>query len=158
MVLKVPALREGDYTSVYADIMAVRQACSRDSMSKSKSTNGEPAELILKVILETSQLSTNQIIAGALIARAAGADFVKTSTGFLGRGATAEDVRIMREMARIPWEKLGAEGIEEGKVVKVKASGGVRTLEDAIKMVEAGAERIGASAGLSIVEEALSRK
>ena len=157
MVLKVPALRGGDYDSVYADILAVRQACSRDSLLKSRGgADDKPAEPTLKVILETSQLETKQIAAGTLIARAAGADFVKTSTGFLGRGASVDDVRVMREMARVPWDRLGVDATDTGKVVRVKASGGVRTLGDALKLIEAGAERIGASAGVSIVTEASS--
>ena len=160
MVLNVPALIAGDYFSVYADILSVRHACSGPSTSAtpppSAASDSAPPEPILKVILETSQLSELQTVAGSLLARAAGADFVKTSTGFLGRGASMDDVRVMRAVARMPWSALGVvEGPDVSqRVVKVKASGGVRTLADAVCMVEAGAERIGASASVGIVEEA----
>ena len=90
---------------------------------------------ILKVIIETSYLTDEEKKTVCKLAAKAGADFVKTSTGFSNAGATAEDVKLMKE----------ASGI------KVKASGGVRTKEDALKMIEAGASRLGASAGIKIV-------
>jgi deoxyribose-phosphate aldolase len=89
------------------------------------------------VILETSLLTREEKIMGASLAKAAGAEFVKTSTGFAGGGATVEDVRLLRET-------VGAD-------VGVKASGGIRTQEEAKAMVAAGATRIGASAGIKIV-------
>ncbi len=93
---------------------------------------------IVKVILETALLSDEQKIEACRLAKEAGAEFVKTSTGFGPHGATFEDVALMRK----------AVGTEMG----VKASGGIRTLEDLKKMVEAGATRIGTSAGVKIVE------
>ena len=126
MVLNYVQLKEKLYSEVYTDITAVRSVA--------------PHPVILKVILETSQLSRHEIIAGCKVAEAAGADFVKTSTGFNGPGATEEDVRLMRSVV--------------GQNLKVKASGGVKTVSDCIAMMEAGAERIGASSGVSIMEEA----
>ena len=126
MVLNYVQLKEKRYSEVYTDIAAVRSVA--------------PRPVVLKVILETSQLSRREIIAGCKIAEAAGADFVKTSTGFNGPGATEEHVRLMRGLV--------------SKHVKVKASGGVRTVSDCIIMMEAGAERIGTSSGVSIMEEA----
>ena len=95
---------------------------------------------ICKVILETSLLTTEEKVRGSLAAKNAGADFVKTSTGFSTGGATAEDVRLMRAVV--------------GDGLGVKASGGVRSLEDVQKMVQAGATRIGASASVKILEQA----
>lgn len=120
MVINIGALKEGNTDYVYQDILAVRKA------SEGK---------ILKVIIETSYLTYEEKKNVCKLAAKAGADFVKTSTGFSNAGATAEDVKLMKE----------ASGI------KVKASGGVRTKEDAIKMIEAGASRLGASAGIQIV-------
>jgi deoxyribose-phosphate aldolase len=94
----------------------------------------------VKVILETSALDTEHKIAGCTLARLAGAAFVKTSTGFGKGGATVDDVALMR---RVVGHELG-----------VKASGGVRTTDDAIRMVRAGANRIGASASVAIVSGA----
>ncbi len=126
MVLNYVPLMEKRYSDVYIDITAIRSVA--------------PHPVVLKVILETSQLSRHEIVAGCKIAEAAGADFVKTSTGFNGPGATEENVRLMRSVV--------------GKSVKVKASGGVKTVSDCITMMEAGAKRIGASSGVSIMEEA----
>lgn len=123
-------------TAIYHDILAVRIAA--------------PAPLTLKVILETSQLSTRDIVAACVIAEAAGADFVKTSTGFCGRGASVEDVRVMRSV--VEQRKEGADKRNGGRV-KVKASGGVRDIEGCLAVMRAGAERIGASAGVGILEE-----
>lgn len=120
MVINIGALKEGDTDRVYQDILAVRKA------SEGK---------ILKVIIETSYLTDEEKKTVCKLAAKAGADFVKTSTGFSNAGATAEDVKLMKE----------ASGI------KVKASGGVRTKEDALKMIEAGASRLGASAGIKII-------
>jgi deoxyribose-phosphate aldolase len=92
----------------------------------------------VKVILETSQLSNDEKIVGCALSKAAGAAFVKTSTGFTGGGATAEDIALMRRIV--------------GDDVGVKASGGVRSSEDAMKMIAAGANRIGASASVAIVK------
>src|SRR4051812_19140485 len=91
----------------------------------------------VKVILETSQLNNDEKIVGCALSKAAGAAFVKTSTGFTGGGATAEDISLMRRIV--------------GDDVGVKASGGIRSQEDAMKMIQAGANRIGASASVAII-------
>lgn len=127
MVLAIGLLTSGDMQAVYHDIRSVVQIAKRSS-----------ADVQVKAIIETSLLTMNEKITSSLLALAAGADFVKTSTGFSGGGATIEDIRLMR-MAVGP--KMG-----------VKASGGVRTREDALKLLEAGATRIGASASVAIVK------
>jgi deoxyribose-phosphate aldolase len=129
MVLNYPLLQKGKYTQAYADIHAVRRAAPTPATK-------------LKVILETSQLTRDQIIAGCVVSDMAGADFVKTSSGFNGPGASVENVRLMREVVDLL-----------GNGCKVKASGGVRSAEDCIKMLKSGADRIGASAGVKIVQE-----
>ncbi|HUP02516.1 MAG TPA: deoxyribose-phosphate aldolase [Bryobacteraceae bacterium] len=125
MVLNVGALRSGDQEAVKLDIQQVARAAHKSGA-------------ILKVILETALLDDVQKSAACTLARLAGADFVKTSTGFGPSGATAHDVALMR----------AAVGPEMG----VKASGGIRTLEDLRTMTAAGATRIGASASVKIVE------
>jgi deoxyribose-phosphate aldolase len=127
MVINVGALRGEDYGTVGEDIRGVAEA-------------SHAGGAILKVILETALLDDAQKVAGCLLAQSAGADFVKTSTGFGPGGATVHDVELMRFVVG---ERLG-----------VKAAGGVRTLEDLKKMVSAGATRIGASASVKIMEEA----
>ena len=122
MVVNIGALKNRDFALVLGDIQAVVNA-----------SRPHP----VKVILETSQLSNEEKIAGCALAKAAGAAFVKTSTGFSGGGATAEDVALMRKVV--------------GDEIGVKASGGVRSSEDAMKMIAAGANRIGASASVAIV-------
>lgn len=122
MVLNIGALKGGDHDLVFSDINAVVKAAQ-----------GYP----VKVILETSMLNRDEKIAGCVISKAAGAHFVKTSTGFGGGGATVEDVRLMRSIV--------------GEEMGVKASGGVRSAEDIQKMVAAGATRVGASASVAIV-------
>ncbi|HTW63757.1 MAG TPA: deoxyribose-phosphate aldolase [Bryobacteraceae bacterium] len=127
MVQNIGALRSGDSQAVQQDIEAVVSAAhSRGA--------------IVKVILETALLSDDQKITACLLAKAAGADFVKTSTGFSTAGASVHDVELMRRTV--------------GPTVGVKASGGIRTLEDFDKMAAAGATRVGASAGVKIVEAA----
>ncbi|MGH9746590.1 MAG: deoxyribose-phosphate aldolase [Candidatus Acidiferrales bacterium] len=127
MVINVGALKSGLTDAVEADIRGVADASHRGGA-------------ICKVILETSLLTTEEKVRGSLAAKNACADFVKTSTGFSTGGATAEDVRLMRAVV--------------GDGLGVKASGGVRSLEDVQKMVEAGATRIGASASVKILEQA----
>jgi deoxyribose-phosphate aldolase len=95
------------------------------------------APLPVKVILETSMLSDREKVAGCVLAMLAGARFVKTSTGFGGGGATVGDVALMRRVV--------------GDAMQVKASGGIRTREDAVRMIAAGADRLGTSAGVAIV-------
>lgn len=123
MVINIGALKDKDYDTVLADIQAVRQACQGHT---------------LKVIIETSQLTDDEKVKACEISAQAGADFVKTSTGFTGGGATAADVALMKKS--IPAH------------MQVKASGGVRTREDFDAMVSAGATRIGTSSGVKIVE------
>ncbi|MBL8953582.1 MAG: deoxyribose-phosphate aldolase [Myxococcaceae bacterium] len=121
-VINIGALKARDYALVIKDIAMVVEAAR---------------PVPVKVILETSQLSMEDKIIGCVLSKAAGAAFVKTSTGFAGGGATAEDVALMRRIV--------------GDDVGVKASGGVRSTEDAMKMIAAGANRIGASASVAIV-------
>jgi len=123
MVINIGALKSKDYALVEQDIRGVVKGVGKDT--------------IVKVILETSLLSRDEKIMGSSLAKAAGADFVKTSTGFAGGGATVDDIRLMRETV--------------GPEIGVKASGGIRTPEDAQRMVAAGATRIGASASVKIV-------
>jgi deoxyribose-phosphate aldolase len=122
MVLNVGALKGRDYARVGEDIRAVVEA-------------SRPYPV--KVILETSLLTREEKIAACVLARAAGAAFVKTSTGFSTAGATVEDVALMREVV--------------GPQMGVKASGGIRSAEDALRMIRAGANRLGASASVAIV-------
>lgn len=123
MVLNIGALKAKDYATVLQDMEAVRHACEGH---------------ILKVILETSQLTDEEKVKACELAAQAKADFVKTSTGFIGGGATAADVALMRKS--VPPQ------------MQVKASGGVRTRADFDAIVAAGATRIGASSGVKIVE------
>jgi deoxyribose-phosphate aldolase len=125
MVINVGALRSGEFDTVRNDIEQVARVAHQ-------------AGAILKVILETALLDDSQKTMASKLAKAAGADFVKTSTGFSTAGATAHDVALMRT----------AVGPEMG----VKASGGIRTLQDVQAMTAAGATRIGASASVKIVE------
>ena len=126
MVINIGALRSGDLQTVERDISAVVAPCRE-------------ANVISKVILEVALLNDDEKIAGSTLAKAAGADFVKTSTGFASGGATAHDVALIRRV-------VGAE-------MGVKAAGGVRDYEGLKAMVAAGATRIGASAGVKIVQE-----
>ncbi len=126
MVLAVGRLRDGDYHLVYRDIAEVADAAHEH-------------DLLLKVILETGLLTDEQKIAACVIAQAAGADFVKTATGFSGGGATISDIALMRSVV--------------GPTMGVKAAGGVRTAADALRMVAAGATRIGCSSSVKIMQE-----
>ncbi|PIE00360.1 MAG: deoxyribose-phosphate aldolase [Acidobacteria bacterium] len=123
MVLNIGALKAGDYDLVRRDISAVVDACEEKA--------------VVKVILETCLLTDEQKLKACELSVEAGAGFVKTSTGFSTGGATVEDIRLMRKAV--------------GPDVGVKASGGIRTREDALKMIEAGASRLGASAGVAII-------
>ncbi|KAL8678248.1 MAG: hypothetical protein Q9186_005395 [Xanthomendoza sp. 1 TL-2023] len=125
MVLNYPLLKQQQYSEVYADIAAVRNVASHPAL--------------LKVILETAQLTPFDIVAGCKIAEAANADFVKTSTGFGGQGATVENVHLMKSVI--------------GPNMAVKASGGLKTVDDCLVMLKAGAERIGTSNGVGIMKE-----
>jgi deoxyribose-phosphate aldolase len=126
MVINVGALKSGQEALAEADIRGVADASHR-------------AGALCKVILETALLTREEKVRGSLLAKKAGADFVKTSTGFGPGGATAEDVRLIRETI--------------GSGTGIKAAGGVRTLEEVRNMVEAGATRIGTSSGVKIIEQ-----
>lgn len=128
MVVNVGAVKSGDWDLVLRDIRAVVEAC-RDGSALSK------------VILETSLLNDEEKVKVCEIAMRAGANFVKTSTGFGSGGATVEDISLMART--VAPKKLG-----------VKASGGVRTYQDALKMIQAGATRVGASSSVKIIEQA----
>lgn len=130
MVINVGKLKEEDYDYVLKDIEAVVEAAK--------------GKALVKVILETCLLNDEEKKIACLLSKKAGADFVKTSTGFSTGGATEEDIRLMRETV--------------GEDMGVKASGGVRTYNDAIKMINAGATRIGASASINIVNKVDSTK
>ena len=123
MVIDIGAAKEGDFAAVQADIEAIVK-------------EAHPKALV-KVIIETCLLTEEEKVSACLAAKRAGADFVKTSTGFSKGGATVEDIALMR---RTVGEEMG-----------VKASGGIRDKETALAMIEAGATRIGASAGIKIV-------
>ncbi|KAH0021174.1 deoxyribose-phosphate aldolase, partial [Aureobasidium melanogenum] len=107
-----------------------------------------PQPTVLKLIFETSQLALRDIVAACTIASAANFDFVKTSTGFLGHGAKVEHVRLMRAAC----DHLADKRTDRHRM-QVKASGGVRTVEDATTMLKAGATRLGTSGGMWIVKE-----
>ncbi|RIL34779.1 deoxyribose-phosphate aldolase [Staphylococcus gallinarum] len=123
MVINIGALKDGNYDLVQKDIEGVVGAA-----------NGKT----VKVIIETCLLTDEEKVKASELSKAVGADFVKTSTGFAGGGATPEDVKLMKDTV--------------GDALEVKASGGVRNLEDFNKMIEAGATRIGASAGIQIIQ------
>lgn len=123
MVINIGALKSKDGDYVLNEIKEIRNAC------KGKT---------LKVIIETCILTDEEKITACKLSKEAGADFVKTSTGFSTYGATVEDVKLMRETV--------------GEDMGVKASGGIRDRETALKMVEAGATRLGVSAGVEIVK------
>ncbi len=125
MVINIGALKHGDYTLVSKDISEI-----------AKATHDGGA--LLKVIIETCLLTDDEKVVACLLAKQASADYVKTSTGFSTAGATLEDVALMRKTV--------------GPELGVKAAGGVRNLEDAEKMIEAGATRLGASAGVQIMQ------
>lgn len=124
MVINIGALKSEDYALVHDDIQAVVAAVGDQSL--------------VKVIIETCLLGRHEKIRACEIAKRAGADFVKTSTGFSTGGATVEDIKLMRSTV--------------GPDMGVKASGGVRTYEEAVQMIEAGATRIGTSNGAAIID------
>lgn len=124
MVINVGKLKEGNLEYIKKDIEAV--------------VNAAKGKALTKVIIETCLLTDEEKITACKLSKEAGADFVKTSTGFSTGGATASDIKLMRETV--------------GDELGVKASGGVRTLEDAMTMIENGATRIGASASVAICE------
>lgn len=125
MVINIGQLKAQDNEAVEKDIQAVVHAAE--------------GKALVKVIIETSLLTEEEKVRACELSVKAGADYVKTSTGFSTGGATVDDVRLMREAV--------------GPEIGVKASGGVRDKEDALAMIEAGASRIGASSGIKIVTE-----
>ena len=131
MVINVGALKSGDLRTVERDVEAVVEPCRQ-------------CGVVSKVIIEAALLTDEEKVTACTLSKAAGADFVKTSTGFGPGGATAADVALMRRV-------VGAE-------MGVKAAGGVRDLEGVQAMVAAGASRVGASAGVKIVQEAKGQK
>ena len=126
MVINIGLLKSNEYQAVYDDIEMVCDTCHK---------NGA----ILKVIIETCLLSKEEKIIACLLSKKAGADFVKTSTGFSSAGAKMEDIELMRKVV--------------GNKMGVKASGGIKNRETAIKMLKAGANRIGASSGIKIIQK-----
>lgn len=128
MVINIGALKDKDYDYVTKDIAAVVEA-------------SKPA--IVKVIIEACLLTDEEKVEACKCSMNAKAEFVKTSTGFSTHGATPEDVALMKKTV--------------GDVCKVKAAGGVRSYDDAMKMIEAGADRLGCSAGIKVMEEAKAR-
>jgi deoxyribose-phosphate aldolase len=126
MVMNIGALKSGDYRTVERDVALVVEA-------------GRKGGALTKVIIETALLTDDEKVKACVITKEAGADFVKTSTGFGPGGATADDVALMRRVV--------------GPEMGVKAAGGVRDLKGAQAMLEAGADRIGASVGVKIVQE-----
>ena len=127
MVINIGALKEGGEDFVYDDIKAVVGAAAR-------------YDAIVKVIIETCLLTDEEKVTACRLSKEAGAAFVKTSTGFSTGGATAADVSLMRSIV--------------GDDMQVKASGGIRDYETVMEMIEAGADRIGASASVKIMEAA----
>lgn len=130
MVINVGALKNQAYGQVLNEVQAVVQVCHNQNA-------------LVKVILETCLLTRREKIIACLLCKEAGADFVKTSTGFGAGGATVEDVDLMHRTV--------------GALVKVKASGGIRTWQVARQMIAAGASRLGSSSGVQIVKEAIGR-
>jgi len=130
MVMNIGALRSGDAALVESDVRAVAEICH---------TRG----VLLKVILENAYLDQKQKVKACQIIQRAGADFVKTSTGLAASAATVADVRLMRKTV--------------GREMGVKAAGGIRTLATALRMLAAGANRLGTSAGVTILVEATRR-
>ncbi|MCR4734916.1 MAG: deoxyribose-phosphate aldolase [Treponema sp.] len=141
MVINIGAVKDGRFSEVTSDIAAVVKAASKEGEKIGK-------KIIVKVILETCLLTDAQIVTTCICAQKAGADFVKTSTGFatpkgldgklLPNGASEHHVNLMRKTV--------------GNTMKVKASGGIRSVKMAIAMLESGADRIGTSSGVNIIE------
>ena len=129
MVLNIGALKSQDYNLVYSDIASVVEACGK---------------VPVKVILETAMLEKDEKVIACVLSKLAKAAYVKTSTGFGPGGATVEDIGLMRKIV--------------GPNMGVKASGGVRTYEDAVKMLEAGATRLGSSNSVAIVTTQAKKK
>jgi deoxyribose-phosphate aldolase len=126
MVMNISAFKSGNYELVkkdIAEVLKVKKTCS--------------SNILVKVIIETAFLTSEEIVIACKLCKEAGADFVKTSTGLFGKGATVEDVKLMRRTV--------------GETMGVKAAGGIRTYRDALAMIEAGANRIGTSTTVAII-------
>lgn len=132
MVLNLGYVKDKNWDDLYEEIYAV--VCVTDEVV----TESRPKPIV-KVILEVCYLTDEEILKCCEICKEAGADFVKTSTGFGKGGATVHAVELMKKVA--------------GDTMKVKAAGGIRTFEDAVKMIEAGADRIGTSNGVKIIQD-----
>jgi deoxyribose-phosphate aldolase len=126
MVINIGKLKSKDYNFVFDDINQVARVCKKNNV-------------LLKVIIEACLLTDEEKIIACILSKDAGADFVKTSTGFSASGATVGDVALMRKVV--------------GSAIGVKAAGGIKTYEDAISMIKSGADRIGASASVKIIME-----
>lgn len=126
MVINIGRLKDRDYDYVYKDIESVVEAAKQNNA-------------VTKVIIETCYLTLEEKIAASILSKKAGAEYIKTSTGFGTSGANAADVALMKYIA--------------GKGMKVKAAGGIRTKEDALIMMSCGAERLGTSSGVKIINE-----
>ena len=137
MVINVGLLKDGRYDAVREDIRGVVNAARSASGDRTR-------PVIVKVIIETALLTENEKRMACTLAVEAGADFVKTSTGFSGGGATVEDIRLMRQVV--------------GPEMGVKASGGIRNAEAALALLDAGATRLGVSAGVTILQELTGEK
>lgn len=122
MVVNIGALKEKNYELVYKDIFSVVN---------------EARPCPIKVIIETCYLDRDEKIIASILAQVAGAEFIKTSTGFGNKGANIDDIKLIRSVV--------------GKTMKIKASGGIKNFEDAIRLIEAGADRIGCSSSVNIV-------
>ena len=141
MVMDIGAARDGRFSEVGADIAAVVKACHEEGEKLGK-------KIVVKVILETCLIDDKEVVEACLCAKKAGADFVKTSTGFaspksldgnsLPNGASEHHVKLMRDTV--------------GDEMGVKASGGIRSVRSAVTMLEAGASRIGTSSGVQLIE------
>jgi deoxyribose-phosphate aldolase len=128
MVVALSALKSGNYEEVRQDMIAV------------VNTRDVSKEIVVKAIIETACLTDEEKKVACRLAKEAGVDFVKTSTGFFGRGANVEDVRLIRQTV--------------GENFGVKAAGGIRTYSDAVAMIEAGADRIGTSSAVAVIQGA----
>ncbi len=144
MVINVGAVKDNDWDFVKKDIEEVKEVCANNTMGR---------DVVLKVIIETCLLTDEEKVQACEVAVEAGADFVKTSTGFSTGGATVEDVALMRKTVDEKTTAIEKEtGITRNRV-KVKASGGIRDLQTAKAMIAAGADRLGTSATVHIVEQ-----
>ena len=143
MVVNIGAVKDRNDAFVRQDIAAVKEICSNNTMGK---------EVILKVIIETCLLSDEEKKRVCELAVEAGADFVKTSTGFSTGGATTKDVALMRKTVDEKTTALEKETGQTWKRVRVKASGGIRDAKAAKEMIAAGADRLGTSATVAIIQ------